>query len=939
MESGDVSKMTALLVKHILRGGDTMSRSKWSFLLLAVLFSAWRPVAGGTLTDLEFERSPKTVISSLGKPVTMHCTLKGTGGEEEDPPDVLWLRDGVPLLYADTNQFQVPTGSDSWTIMSTLSIDKVQLPDMGAYRCAVLSESHQTLSEEGSVQLEGLPHFSVEPQHMSIVANVSLSLSCVAHGPPEPVRVIWLQDGAPLNSLEDPVALSPSTLNLTGLNRTSTFSCEAHNRKGVATSGSGTITVLPSKPQHLKAVDITPTSLRLTWQPAFGGDYPIVRCTVQAKHSGESAAAGPDKMIHNQNVNVPPATHFIGELEPHRLYAVRVACHSSQGPSDWSPWVELRTKEGVPENPPVNVSAALNGTEVLVTWEGPPGKLNGELRGYLVEYSTPATQQFTVNTALDTELSINVSVPLSNVSFRVCAYTGAGQGPWTPTQTLTLIDPEMEELKGPSSPPAFSWHWWYVVMAVAGAVSIAVLMAVYVAKLRRKETRFGEAFEPMMESGELVVRYRARRTYSRRTTEATLNSLGISDELKQKLQDVMVDRHKLTLGKTLGEGEFGSVMEGLLTQEEAVLKVAVKTMKIAICTRSEMEDFLREAACMKEFDHANVMRLLGVCLQTVESEGYPSPVVILPYMKHGDLHSYLLYSRLGDYPVYLPSQMLVKFMADIARGMEYLGRKNFIHRDLAARNCMLNENMNVCVADFGLSKKIYNGDYYRQGRISKMPVKWIAIESLADRVYTTKSDVWSFGVTMWEIATRGQTPYPGVENSEIYDYLRQGNRLKQPPDCLDSIYSLMFSCWLLSPKDRPPFEALRCELEKALEDLPDTQDPDEILYVNMDESSMELGAVGGRDPAGGLSPLCLKGLDSVTTVEVHQPNRYVLCPQHETNRALSDSLESLDMPVSSSTATLPLQPSCRSTPNPTPAPTPTVELLEDREASKRMPWQ
>ncbi|XP_044059587.1 tyrosine-protein kinase receptor UFO isoform X2 [Siniperca chuatsi] len=868
----------------------------------------------------------------------MHCTLKGTGGEAEDPPDVLWLRDSVPLQYADTNQFQVHTGSNSWTIMSMLSIEQVQLPDMGSYRCAVLSESHQTLSEEGSIQLEGLPHFSVEPQHMSVVANISLSLSCVAHGPPEPVRVIWLQDGAPLNSLTDPVALSPSTLNLTGLNRTSTFSCEAHNHKGVATSGSGTITVLPSRPQNLRAVEITQTSLRLSWQPGFGGDYPIIRCSVQAKHSGESFTAGPDKMIHNQNVNIPPATHLIGDLEPDSLYAVRVACHSSQGPSDWSPWMELRTKEGVPEHPPVNVTVVLNGTEVLMTWEMPPGKLHGKLQGYRVEYSTPAAQQFVVNTGLDTELSINLSVPLSNVSFRVCAYTGAGQGPWTPTQTLTLT-PEMGGFRDPSSPPAFSWHWWYVVMAIAGAVSIAVLMAVYVAKLRRKETRFGEAFEPMMESGELVVRYRARRTYSRRTTEATLNSLGISDELKQKLQDVMVDRHKLTLGKTLGEGEFGSVMEGLLTQEESALKVAVKTMKIAICTRSEMEDFLREAACMKEFDHPNVMRLLGVCLQTVESEGYPSPVVILPYMKHGDLHSYLLYSRLGDCPVYLPSQMLVKFMTDIARGMEYLSSKNFIHRDLAARNCMLNENMNVCVADFGLSKKIYNGDYYRQGRISKMPVKWIAIESLADRVYTTKSDVWSFGVTMWEIATRGQTPYPGVENSEIYDYLRQGNRLKQPPDCLDCIYALMFSCWLLSPKDRPSFESLCCELEKALEDLPDTQDPDEILYVNMDESSMELGAVGGRDPIGVPSPLCLKGLDSVTTVEVHHPNRYVLCPQHETNRALSDSLESLDMPVSSSTATLPLQPSCHSTPNPTPAPTPTVELLEDREGSRKMPWQ
>ncbi|KAF7665325.1 hypothetical protein LDENG_00147640 [Lucifuga dentata] len=907
-----------------------MSGCERTLWLLTVLLSAWRPVSAGTLTDLDFERSPITVISSLGKPVMMYCTLKGKGGEEEDPPDVLWLRDNMILEYADTNQVQVPIEGNSWMITSTLRIENVQLPDMGSYRCAVLSESHQTLSEEGSIQLEGLPHFSVEPHHMSVVANVSLSLHCVAHGPPEPVSVIWLQDGAPLNTLMDPVALSPSTLNLTGLNRTSTFSCEAHNRKGVATSGSGTITVLPSQPQNLSAVEITQTSLRLSWQPGFGGDYPIIRCSVQAKHSGDSFTTGPDKMIHNQNVNIPPATHLIGDLEPHSPYAVRVSCHSSQGPSKWMPWVKLRTKEGVPDNAPVNVSAVLNGTEVLLRWEEPPGKLNGDLEGYILEYSTPNTEQVVVDAGLDAELSINLSVPLSNISFRVCAYTGAGPGPWTPIQTLTLITPEMEKSRGLSSPPAFSWHWWYVVMAIAGAVAIAVLMAVYVAKLRHKETRFGEAFEPMMESGELVVRYRAHRTYSRRTTEATLNSLGISDELKQKLQDVMVDRHKLTLGKTLGEGEFGSVMEGLLTQEESVLKVAVKTMKIAICTRTEMEEFLREAACMKEFDHPNVMRLLGVCLQTVESEGYPSPVVILPYMKHGDLHSYLLYSRLGDCPVYLPSQMLVKFMTDIARGMEYLSSKNFIHRDLAARNCMLNENMNVCVADFGLSKKIYNGDYYRQGRISKMPVKWIAIESLADRVYTTKSDVWSFGVTMWEIATRGQTPYPGVENSEIYDYLRQGNRLKQPPDCLDSIYALMFSCWLLSPKDRPSFESLCCELEKALDDLPDPQDPDEILYVNMEESTPELGAVGGRDPLG---------LDSVTTVEVHHPNRYVLCPQHETNRVLSDSLESLDMPVSSSTATLPLQPSCHSTPNPTPAPTPTVELLEDREGSRRMPWQ
>uniref|UniRef100_A0A8C1WPR2 receptor protein-tyrosine kinase n=1 Tax=Cyprinus carpio TaxID=7962 RepID=A0A8C1WPR2_CYPCA len=838
---------------------------------------------------LHFMESPKNVTSSLGKPVAVQCVLRADG-EGQGPLDVLWLKEGQQLEFADTNQMQLPEDENGWLVISELKIEEVQLSDMGSYQCAVSSGEEEILSMEGYIELEGLPHFSVEPQDLSVVANEELSLRCVAHGPPDPVRVIWLQDGAPLNNLKDPISLSPSTLNISGLNKTSSFSCEAHNRKGVASSGTGVVTgecdVLTL---FIPVIDVTKN---------------ILFNIFQVKASGEDS----DEFISSQTVSAPVTSRLISRLEAFSRYDLRLACRSSEGFSNWTVWMSVSTSEGVPESAPDNVTAVVNGTEVLLRWSEPPGKMNGQLLGYMMEYSAPNMEQVTTHTHIHTHILAAIFVFVSGFPF------------------LNLWK---------NYPPAFSWHWWYVVMAIAAAVALAVLLAVYVTRLRRKETRFGEAFEPMMESGELVVRYRARRTYSRRTAEATLNSLGISDELKQKLQDVMVDRHKLTLGKTLGEGEFGSVMEGSLTQEDSVLKVAVKTMKIAICTRTEMEDFLREAACMKEFDHQNVMRLLGVCLQTVESEGYPSPVVILPYMKHGDLHSYLLYSRLGDAPVYLPSQMLVKFMTDIARGMEYLSGKNFIHRDLAARNCMLNENMNVCVADFGLSKKIYNGDYYRQGRISKMPVKWIAIESLADRVYTTKSDVWSFGVTMWEIATRGQTPYPGVENSEIYDYLRQGNRLKQPPDCLDSIYSLMFSCWLLSPKDRPSFEILRCELEKVLEDLP-SQDPDEILYVNMEETSGELGAVGGRDPIMGVPCAlgALKGSGSVATVEVHHPSRYVICPQHENQRLLSaDSMESLSLmgPV----PTPLLQPSSCSTPvPPSEGPSP-----EDRDERKRALWQ
>eukprot|EP00063_Salmo_salar_P009896 XP_013984731.1 PREDICTED: tyrosine-protein kinase receptor UFO-like isoform X3 [Salmo salar] len=840
--------------------------------LFVLLLMDIATMLGLPVPAFQFLKSPANVTLSLGKPVQVVCSLQGDGGGEE-PPDVVWLRDGQSLDYADTNQVQVPVTEGGWLTISELRIDHVKLSDIGRYCCMATVGRKDLMSQEGHIQLEGIPHFSVKPHDVTVAATASLSLQCLAHGPPEPVRIIWLQNGGPLNTLQDPVSHSPSTLNITGLNHTSSFSCEAHNSKGVATSASGTVTVVPSQAQKVQVVEVTNSSLHISWEPGFGGVYPVSVCSIQ-------------------NVNVPPAQHLIPELKPYTFYDVRVACRSSQGASPWTPWVTLRTAEGVPEAAPDNVSGLFNGTDVIASWSKPPGRLNGQILGYRVEYLTANMSQAVMESVQSSELAIPLSSLLDSVSLSVSACTVAGCGPWSPVQSFKQKQPDV------SLHQAFSWHWWYVVMGIS--VSLALIgFILYAIILRQRETCFGKAFYPMRNAGgDFVVRYSAGRTYNRQSNEATLSSLVISDELKQKLQDVMVDSHKLTLGKTLGEGEFGSVLEGLLVHQQTVLKVAVKTMKISICTRTEMEDFLGEAACMKEFDHPNIMRLLGVCLQAAERGGYPSPIVLLPYMKHGDLHSFLLYSRLGDNPLSLPSQMLVKFMTDIARGMEYLSNKRFIHRDLAARNCMLNENMTVCVADFGLSKKIYNGDYYRQGRISKMPVKWIAIESLADRVYTTKSDVWSFGVTTWEIATRGQTPYPGVENSEMYDYLRQGNRLKQPPGCLDIIYFLMFSCWLLSPKDRPGFPSLRCDLEKALEEMPEQEEADDLLYVNMEEPSGSLlGAIGGWEPFGQPHPSYWKNMGNLETIQVHHHNhhdhaeRYVLCPQHEAQPYLNDSMD------------------------------------------------
>ncbi|XP_061452626.1 tyrosine-protein kinase receptor UFO isoform X2 [Rhineura floridana] len=843
-----------------------------------------------------FQENPSNLTSSLGKDVKLLCSVLAVG----EPPEISWLRDGAALEFADSNQVQVPLDDEEWMTTSELSIPSVQLSDMGNYQCAALVNGSEVLSDEAYLQLEGLPFFTEEPQDLEVTANTPFHLSCSAQGPPEPVRVIWLQDSAPLNSLYDPLARTPSMLSVRGLNHSASFSCEAHNDKGVGTSRTAVVTVVPGRPRALFLVHRSDRSLEVAWEPGPSGAYALEVCTIQAVRSDEDLSTVSDRELYNQNLNVPPFSHTLDGLTPFTTYHVRVSCRSREGNSPWTHWVAMETLEGVPTAAPENIMAIQNGSCTVIQWRELQGDINGIIRGYKLVCQSGDSPEVVVDVGLTNETVLTLNSTVQNLTVRVAAYTQAGDGPWSKAIMIssTDFDKFLPQAQPEHSAPAFSWHWWYVVIAIATAFAAAAFIIIFLARMRRKETRYGEAFEPSMEQGELVVHYRVRKSYSRRTTEATLNSLGISEELKEKLRDVMIDRHKVALGKTLGEGEFGSVMEGQLSQDGAVLKVAVKTMKIAICTRSEMEDFLSEAVCMKDFDHPNVMKLIGVCLQNTESEGYPSPVVILPFMKHGDLHSFLLYSRLGESPVFLPTQTLVKFMTDIASGMEYLSSKNFIHRDLAARNCMLNESMTACVADFGLSKKIYNGDYYRQGRISKMPVKWIAIESLADRVYTIKSDVWSFGVTMWEIATRGQTPYPGVENSEIYDYLRQGNRLKQPIDCLDGLYELMMSCWALNPRDRPSFEILHQELEKILKSLPPAKDPEEILYVNMDDGvapgEAELGAVGGLGPEEVPTKESQSLKPMVTAAEVHQPQavgRYVMCPTpHESSRLLTDTL-------------------------------------------------
>ncbi|XP_036058109.1 tyrosine-protein kinase ABL2 isoform X6 [Onychomys torridus] len=263
-----------------------------------------------------------------------------------------------------------------------------------------------------------------------------------------------------------------------------------------------------------------------------------------------------------------------------------------------------------------------------------------------------------------------------------------------------------------------------------------------------------------------------------------------------------MERTDITMKHKLGGGQYGEVYVGVWKKYS--LTVAVKTLKE---DTMEVEEFLKEAAVMKEIKHPNLVQLLGVC--TLEPPFY----IVTEYMPYGNLLDYLRECNREE----VTAVVLLYMATQISSAMEYLEKKNFIHRDLAARNCLVGENHVVKVADFGLSR-LMTGDTYTAHAGAKFPIKWTAPESLAYNTFSIKSDVWAFGVLLWEIATYGMSPYPGIDLSQVYDLLEKGYRMEQPEGCPPKVYELMRACWRWSPADRPSFAETHQAFETMFHD-------------------------------------------------------------------------------------------------------------------------
>uniref|UniRef100_A0A8C6KB63 Tyrosine-protein kinase n=1 Tax=Nothobranchius furzeri TaxID=105023 RepID=A0A8C6KB63_NOTFU len=315
----------------------------------------------------------------------------------------------------------------------------------------------------------------------------------------------------------------------------------------------------------------------------------------------------------------------------------------------------------------------------------------------------------------------------------------------------------------------------------------------------RQQVALSQGIKAKLEVQRILLKEKLDQLGSREPPVALILDTDSGSNISSTSNDKWVLEHDdIILGPLIGRGNFGEVYRGRLQADNTL--VAVKSCKENLAPEHKSK-FLMEARILKQYDHPNIVKLIGVCTQK-------QPIyIIMELVAGGDFLSFL---RLEGHS--LTPKTLVKMTVNVAAGMEYLESKKCIHRDLAARNCLVAEDNLVKISDFGMSRERDDGVYSAEGGLKQIPVKWTAPEALYYGRYTTQSDVWSFGVLLWETFSMGMTPYTSMNNQQTRDEVEKGYRMPAPQGCPVEISRIMNNCWQYDPQNRPTFKKIRTEL-------------------------------------------------------------------------------------------------------------------------------
>ncbi|KAE9548258.1 hypothetical protein FO519_008530 [Halicephalobus sp. NKZ332] len=468
----------------------------------------------------------------------------------------------------------------------------------------------------------------------------------------------------------------------------------------------------------------------------------------------------------------------------------------------YQPIQQARTKPGTP-SAPTNVEITKEKAFWILKWSNPENDGGAPIISFAVEYRPNKTSEWEIaERGIPSEkLWWKLDKPSAYTpesQFRVRAANSEGFGPYGFTQEI--------EVKEETGNKLYYYALWIGMIFIFAFLAFCSAVIFFVHKNNKKEK---------------MRKFKVNKSI--KLDELNLQSAEIPKPFQNDLKNLPhVSRDCVKVSEKIGRGSFGEVYRGDAWNLPLIgtkrVPVAIKTLKEGYSNEDKIK-FIKEAILMNNFDHPNIVKLLGVCF---EAEPH---LIILELMEGGDLQNFLRSCRPHDSaPSQLSLNELFSIIIDVGRGCAYLEMHKHVHRDLAARNCLItsksSSNRVTKIADFGLARQMYLNEYYRVRGEDFLPLRWLAVESSLDGVFTTKTDVWAYGVLCWEAFTLGEQPYRELMNSMILPFLRSGNRLEKPNECPDEVFEIISSCWDSNPDKRPSFSELVRQLE-ALHNRPD----------------------------------------------------------------------------------------------------------------------
>uniref|UniRef100_A0AAY4BDT6 Ephrin type-A receptor 7 n=1 Tax=Denticeps clupeoides TaxID=299321 RepID=A0AAY4BDT6_9TELE len=585
--------------------------------------------------------------------------------------------------------------------------------------------------------------------------------------------------------------------------------CEDGYYRALSDPPAVTCTRPPSAPQNL-VYNINQTTVSLEWSsPADNGGRNDVTYRIMCRRCGwepeECLPCGGNVGYLPAQSGLVDAYVTITDLLAHANYTFEV--EAVNGVSDLSRTqrlfasVSIATSQAAPSQVSELIKEKVQQRSVQLSWQEPE-QPNGVITEYEIKYYEKVSHRiYSTVKSKSTSATVNNLKPSTAYVFQIRAFTAAGYGTFGPRLEVTT----KEEPSGTAEQnPVII----IAVVAVAGTIILVFMVFGFI---------IGRRYA-------LAVKFPGTKTYIDPETYEDPNR-AVHQFAKE------LDASCIKIERVIGAGEFGEVCSGRLKLPgKRDVPVAIKTLKVGY-TEKQRRDFLCEASIMGQFDHPNVVHLEGVVTRGefpgVRTARFTSPssitqtsslfsgkpvMIVIEYMENGSLDAFLR-KHDGQFTVI----QLVGMLRGIAAGMRYLSDMGYVHRDLAARNILVNSNLVCKVSDFGLSRVIDDDPeavYTTTG--GKIPVRWTATEAIQYRKFTSSSDVWSYGIVMWEVMSYGERPYWDMSNQDVIKAIEEGYRLPAPMDCPPGLHQLMLDCWQKDRADRPKFDQIVGILDKMI---------------------------------------------------------------------------------------------------------------------------